>query len=309
MFPTTRSDDCYQGFTNDPISPLCTNLPENDPNTSLMELPYVPHQSSVAFGSLPFDSTFLGYSGCGSCLSPIPELGQNGWNEYESLVFENFGSSGEREDSLGSVLDAPSVSHDPAELPLSWRYEPPGIFRDFQNLGDEDCTETSSTLSYGTPQIPSSTEVFSSWASEPTSILHGRAHSLSPNHRGKARTSSSGRHKRYQCSIPGCESRFVHQFDLARHEKSVHMKQEAGEGYRCASRGCKKADKIWTRLDNFKGHLARKHGNEDIEQLVQESTRSNHGLRFVVNRIPVQSESNIQEAISRDFESFVNVDK
>ena len=289
MFPTPLSGDCWQGFTNDPISPLCTNLPENDSDTGLIALPDVPHQSPIAFGCSLFDSTTFDYSDYGSYLSPIPELGQNGWNEYES---DAFGSRSQREDSLVFVLDDPLLSHDPARLPLSWRYEVPSFFRDFQSPGEEDCTQTSSTQSYGSPQIPSPPEILPSWTNDLTSILHGSAHSLPPNDRGKTRTPSNGRHKRnrsYQCSIPGCEKRFVHQFDLGRHEKSVHMKQEAGEGYRCASRGCKKADKIWTRLDNFKGHLARKHANEDIQQLVQKSTRSNHDLHFVVDRIPMQS--------------------
>lgn len=85
----------------------------------------------------------------------------------------------------------------------------------------------------------------------------------------------TGQKKTYKCTTLGCQSRFIHQSDLLRHEKSVHMNQE---GYRCAFVGCKKADKIWTRLDNFKVHLVRRHGDADIDQLVEKS-RFRHGAK------------------------------
>ncbi|RDW82335.1 hypothetical protein BP6252_03447 [Coleophoma cylindrospora] len=89
----------------------------------------------------------------------------------------------------------------------------------------------------------------------------------------------SGRIKKgtFICKVPGCSTKLKSREDRRRHENTVHMDYTAGKGYRCAAVGCPKADKIWARLDNFKLHLAKKHGREDANELVQKSRRSHHG--------------------------------
>lgn len=80
--------------------------------------------------------------------------------------------------------------------------------------------------------------------------------------------SAAEQQRPYNCKIDGCTSGFSYRSDCVRHEKSMH---DVGEGYRCAGMGCKKAEKVWTRLDNFKKHLDKWHGDQDREQLVQNS--------------------------------------
>lgn len=98
------------------------------------------------------------------------------------------------------------------------------------------------------------------------SVTRKDAASLQGGLRGEE--SAVGPQRPYNCTIDGCTRGFSYRSDCARHEKSMH---NTGEGYRCAVIGCKKAGKVWTRLDNFKGHLNRWHGDEDREQLVQKS--------------------------------------
>jgi hypothetical protein len=141
---------------------------------------------------------------------------------------------------------------------------------------DEDiCGKTTASVSQTAPSSPSFDLI-----SRPE-ILETTLSSMS----GFEVTRSVEEEKIYNCTVSKCQSKFTHKYDLCRHEKTVHMSQGAGEGYRCASVGCKKADKIWTRLDNFKQHLARRHGNEDIDQLVRKSTRLIHGVEanFIFN--------------------------
>jgi hypothetical protein len=96
--------------------------------------------------------------------------------------------------------------------------------------------------------------------------------------------------KDYLCPVTGCGSGFAKQYELRRHERTVHMDKSSGKGYRCIVEGCKKPDKIWTRLDNFKKHLG-KHSNnetnsESVDNLVKKSARSSlseeASLTFVV---------------------------
>jgi len=84
--------------------------------------------------------------------------------------------------------------------------------------------------------------------------------------------------KSYFCPISECSSSgFLHHSDLCRHQRTVHMRQESGEGYRCAFEGCSKADKIWTRLDSFKQHVVKRHRNANVQEIVRQSARSGSG--------------------------------
>jgi hypothetical protein len=83
--------------------------------------------------------------------------------------------------------------------------------------------------------------------------------------------------KPYACPLVECSSQFLHYSDLSRHQKTVHMRQESGQGYRCAFEGCPKADKIWTRLDSFKQHVLKRHQNADAQEIIKLSTRSTSG--------------------------------
>lgn len=72
--------------------------------------------------------------------------------------------------------------------------------------------------------------------------------------------------KPYVCNIQDCHRRngFGSHQDLARHQKSVHqMLGTGGDGtkwYLCAAPGCELASKWWSRKDNFKEHVKRRHG-------------------------------------------------
>ena len=66
--------------------------------------------------------------------------------------------------------------------------------------------------------------------------------------------------KPHICDIPGCSrtTGFGTVNDLNRHKKSVHKigLTTITKSFKCAAAGCKNADKIWPRLDNFKQHTA-----------------------------------------------------
>ncbi len=83
--------------------------------------------------------------------------------------------------------------------------------------------------------------------------------------------------KPYACPLVECSSQFLHYSDLSRHQRTVHMRQESRQGYRCAFKGCPKADKIWTRLDSFKQHVLKRHQNADVQDIIKQSDRSTGG--------------------------------
>lgn len=78
--------------------------------------------------------------------------------------------------------------------------------------------------------------------------------------------------KPFKCDIPNC-SRATQGFtttnDLERHKKSVHRIGLRSKSYQCASTNCKNKEKIWPRLDNFRQHIDRMHGDEDALDLVK----------------------------------------
>ncbi|EAW20079.1 putative C2H2 finger domain protein [Aspergillus fischeri NRRL 181] len=85
------------------------------------------------------------------------------------------------------------------------------------------------------------------------------------------------RHRKlYKCDQPNCSRKqgFGTINDLARHKKCVH-KQEPERGpkilYLCFGRNCPRRQKRWPRLDNFRQHLLRMHGDEDADDLLKRS--------------------------------------
>lgn len=84
---------------------------------------------------------------------------------------------------------------------------------------------------------------------------------------------TSSNNRAYQCDFPGCahERGFATQTDLNRHQKGVHGVYQSNDSvsYRCQGKDCNNGDKIWPRRDNFRGHLARIHPNEDIDELTE----------------------------------------
>ncbi|KAH8707576.1 hypothetical protein GQ44DRAFT_731704 [Phaeosphaeriaceae sp. PMI808] len=80
---------------------------------------------------------------------------------------------------------------------------------------------------------------------------------------------SEDKNKPFTCVY--CSQKFNLRHDHLRHMRTLHSKQENGVVYRCAAPDCNKWDKIWTRLDNFKKHLAKQHDAESITELVQKS--------------------------------------
>ncbi len=84
--------------------------------------------------------------------------------------------------------------------------------------------------------------------------------------------------KPFICTVPGClrTDGFSTTNDLERHTKSKHpsaMPETAmTKKFRCLVPGCKSKEKSWPRLDNFRSHLKRVHGNqedEDLEDLIR----------------------------------------
>lgn len=77
------------------------------------------------------------------------------------------------------------------------------------------------------------------------------------------------RHRKpFVCTVPGCTRTegFSTTNDLERHTKSKHQgampENVSTKMYHCHVVGCKSKDKSWPRLDNFRSHLKRVHGNQ-----------------------------------------------
>ena len=92
---------------------------------------------------------------------------------------------------------------------------------------------------------------------------------LSPAPLSHPSYSNEDKNKRFVC--PHCQQGFNLHHDRLRHLRTLHSRQENGIVYRCAAPGCAKGDKMWTRLDNFKKHLATQHAAESVPELVQKS--------------------------------------
>lgn len=80
--------------------------------------------------------------------------------------------------------------------------------------------------------------------------------------------------KPFRCEVTGCthDRAFASQNDLNRHMKGVHGIYQGGSDprfFRCQGQDCSKEGKVWPRLDNFRGHIARMHPDEDVEDLIR----------------------------------------
>ena len=80
--------------------------------------------------------------------------------------------------------------------------------------------------------------------------------------------------KPHKCDFPGCQRKegFTSANDLDRHKKSKHNltpTHGSDRSYKCASEQCKKKFKIWPRLDNFRQHVIKIHGEENADVLIR----------------------------------------
>lgn len=94
--------------------------------------------------------------------------------------------------------------------------------------------------------------------------------SRSASQRGPGPNSLTNK-KAHPCTYKNCPrpEGFDTLHDLLRHQRSVHGRLD--KAYRCMSDGCKKQDKVWSRLDNFRVHVLKMHSNEDLEALIKRS--------------------------------------
>ncbi|KAK5941479.1 hypothetical protein PMZ80_006758 [Knufia obscura] len=83
----------------------------------------------------------------------------------------------------------------------------------------------------------------------------------------KAPRQPRNQEKKYEC--PHCEpgdKSFKTTNDLDRHVKTVHRSIKPGERvWKCNMPSCTVPDKIWPRLDNFKQHVSRMHGQDHAD--------------------------------------------
>jgi CheY-like chemotaxis protein len=84
----------------------------------------------------------------------------------------------------------------------------------------------------------------------------------------------SARHVRqHKCPFLPCsqqERGFATFNDLDRHMRAVHkINTRNSKTYKCFDVDCTKADKEWPRLDNFKLHIQKTHGSENLELLLR----------------------------------------
>jgi hypothetical protein len=97
---------------------------------------------------------------------------------------------------------------------------------------------------------------------QPSLLKLGRKHSARHDRKHKCRFVECVQHKKG----------FPTENDLDRHLLSVHNVNKRGtKVYRCFGKGCTKPDKNWPRLDNFKQHLNKMHGEDMIVQLLRMS--------------------------------------
>lgn len=109
--------------------------------------------------------------------------------------------------------------------------------------------------------------------------------------------------KPHVCRHPGCSRNgegFSTRNDLVRHSSSVHG-TPGGKVWYCMAPNCQKPDKPWPRLDNFKQHLIRMHGPDEIDELVRlaeerpEFSTGETETRAVINNVLHEQEHNIRQ--------------
>ncbi|CAL3967700.1 unnamed protein product [Diplocarpon coronariae] len=99
------------------------------------------------------------------------------------------------------------------------------------------------------------------------------------------------RHRKpFVCCVIGCPRTegFSTSNDLERHSKSKHPSHfpetACSKRFHCHFHGCKSQDKVWPRLDNFRSHLKRVHGDrlkteEDFDEMIRRAEfRENSGI-------------------------------
>lgn len=106
------------------------------------------------------------------------------------------------------------------------------------------------------------------------------AHSTKPptnkksNPQGPSISISQEKEVLHLCDFPSCPrgEGFSTSYELDRHKRSVHHEYDNSDKacrWRCVSDSCKKRDKVWTRLDNFRKHVRDKHQSENLDTLIE----------------------------------------
>lgn len=100
----------------------------------------------------------------------------------------------------------------------------------------------------------------------------------------------------FPCYIPGCNARFILLSNLRRHQRTVHAGGQS-TCYRCSVPGCKKPDKVWNRVDNFRKHLWWCHPfllgkHDEVDVLIRSAKNgSENGETVFVNEFMNESPS------------------
>ena len=119
----------------------------------------------------------------------------------------------------------------------------------------------------------------------------------------------------HPCDVRGCDNSkgFTSSNDLDRHKKSVHniaLPHGRDKSFQCQAANCRKSDKIWPRLDNFKNHCKNCHREEDLEELVRKSEMkpedrgSEHNLLAETDQAVGQSSLDISTNTTDDLSFF-----
>ncbi|KAK4565471.1 hypothetical protein LTR86_004088 [Recurvomyces mirabilis] len=82
--------------------------------------------------------------------------------------------------------------------------------------------------------------------------------------------------KPFACPQVDCalQQGFGTNLDMERHRKSVHNAVPlvgSSKRYQCCVPGCPRADRIWSRLDHFRLHVRRLHGEYDVDAVIVRS--------------------------------------
>ncbi|KAJ9660820.1 hypothetical protein H2198_002359 [Neophaeococcomyces mojaviensis] len=123
----------------------------------------------------------------------------------------------------------------------------------------------------------------------PTSAQRGsRIHNEASPKSGKTQRQSRRQEKKYQCAECGSAKSFVTTNDRDRHMKTVHAILNKGDRiYICHIDNCSASTKIWPRLDNFKQHVSRMHGEQyadRAEDMWQEYEPEKHSRLLAPSR-------------------------
>ena len=93
----------------------------------------------------------------------------------------------------------------------------------------------------------------------------------------------------YRCRNPDCKvlEGFTYPGGLYRHDKEVHGKDNgANSGFTCDYPDCQRRDKKFTRKENLKDHIRRRHGRDQLLQRSAKMRERNDGDDVLGTEIP-----------------------